>query len=223
MGEFQPGDIMRERTRRVHQVLDTIPQNQYVDGYIDPTGKAGFRNPVRPVVGDGLTAVVKKLQIVQGVELGAALGRSGLHMALGGLQELDTVEFDSEAARTAQANFNAAGLRFMVHNMDSGDFTRTWADPIDFLFIDHAKERYLEDFQTLEPYLSPTALILMDNTFNRASECKDAVAYVADRYYASIFTEPSTGGETTGLLIASLDRQTFDTAFNTFIDVRSEA
>lgn len=206
---------------RIAAVLQTIPNEQYVDGYVDPHGKTGYRNPVREVVGVGLTNVVEALGIKSGVELGTALGRSGLHFALGGLERLDTVEFEGEAAVAAQHNFDNAGLDgFQVFNGDSGDFTATYNKPVEMVFIDHAKERYLEDFQNLEANLTPNALILMDNTFNRASECATAVAYVADRYYSAIFTEPSTGGESTGLLVASRDRATFDAAFSTLIDTR---
>jgi predicted O-methyltransferase YrrM len=210
---------------QILEVLASIPNEQYADGYVDPKGKAGFRNPVREVVGAGLTAVVEKLGITSGVELGTALGRSGLHFALGGLRKLDTAEFDAEAAAEAQDNFAKAGLDgFVVWQGDSGAFTEAYAeDGIEMVFIDHAKERYLEDFKNLEAQLAPDALVLMDNTFNRAAECKDAVAYVADNYFCAIFTEPSTGGESTGLLVASKDREVFDQAFEALIDVRAEA
>lgn len=207
--------------QRIEAILAEIPQEQYTDAYTDPKGKQGFRNPVRPVIAEGLTKVTRMLSPTQGVELGTALGSSGLRMALGGLPRLDSVEFDPEAARIAQDNFNRAGLPgFKVHNSDSGEFTHGWYKPIDLLFIDHAKERYLEDLQALERHLRPSSLVLLDNTFNRASECKDAVAYVADNYYAAIFTEPPTGGESTGLLVASKDRQVFDIAFSTLMDSR---
>lgn len=212
----------KENMDNIRAVLATIPQEQYVDAYTDNRGKNGYRNPVRPVIAEGLTAIVKRLGLKNGVELGTALGSSGLRMALGGLETLDTNEFDPEAAATARENFAAAGLPgFRVHNMDSQQFTDSWSGPIDLLFVDHAKERYLEDFQALEPYLTENALVLMDNTFNRATECKDAVAYVADGYYSSIFTEPSTGGETTGLLVASHSREVFESAMSALLDVRS--
>lgn len=209
---------------RIRQVRDQIPNEQYATEYTDKEAKHGWRNPVREVVGKGLTEVVKRLGIKTGVEFGTALGRSGLHFAEGGLKELDTVEFDAEAAVESQGNFRAAGLEgFRVHNMDSGDFANGWdKEGVGMVFIDHAKERYLPDFQAIEPYLAPDALILMDNTFNRATECKDAVAYVADGYYAAIFTEPATDGESTGLLVASRDRDVFDRAFEALMDVRGE-
>lgn len=204
----------------IDAVLATIPQEQYAATYKDVKGKEGWRNPVRPVVAEGLTRIVETLGFQNGVELGTALGSSGLRMAKGGLKHLDTVEFDREAAEIAQANFGKAGVPYMVYNMDSGDFVRDHQSPIDLLFIDHAKERYLEDLQGLEPHLEPKALVLLDNTFNRASECKDAVAYVADNYFSAIFTEPPTGGETTGLLVASKDRYTFNMAMKCLLDVR---
>lgn len=223
MEKLKGGEFVDKQ--RIESVLADIPNEQYVDGYVDPKGKQGFRNPVREVVGRGLTALVENLAIKNGVELGTALGRSGLHMALGGLEQLDTVEFDIDAARQAHDNFAKAGLNdFRVHNADSGEFTRNWQTPgrVELLFIDHAKERYLEDLQAMEGSLAPDALVLLDNTFNRASECKDAVAYVADNYYAAIFVEPPTGGETTGLLVASKDRSVFDAAMRILTDVRSD-
>lgn len=211
-------------TQRIQEVLDTIPNEQYTTEYVDPADKKGFRNPVREVVGKGLTELVKRLGIKSGVEFGTALGRSGLHFALGGLTRLDTVEFDEEASKESQANFDRAGLEgFKVWNTDSGAFGRVWEEPeVGMVFIDHAKERYLEDFKAIEPYLAPDALILLDNSFNRQPETKDAVAYVADNYYSFIFTEPSTEGETTGLLVASADRDVIDEAYAALMDVRGE-
>lgn len=213
------------RRKKILEVLSTIPQEQNVQGYVDVKGKEGFRNPVRPFVGKGLEDLARRIPLRKGVELGTALGRSGLHFALGGVKELDTVEFDPEAAGIAQRNFKDAGVLFDVHCMDSGKFTTEYdGGPIDFVFIDHAKERYLEDFQALEPNLTSVGLVLMDNTFNRASECAEAVAYVSANYYSFMFTEPPTGqdGVTTGLLVASKDRRVVQEAFNTLMDVRNE-
>lgn len=215
------------RREQIEAVLATIPEEQNVKGYVDPKGKKGFQNPVRPVVGRALERLSRDVPLRRGVELGTALGRSGLMFALGGVRELDTVEFEKWAADTATENFAKAGVSgFNVHNMDSGTFTAEFDKPIDFVFIDHAKERYLEDLQNLEPQLSENALVLMDNTFNRAAECADAVAYVAEQYpYCFMFTEPPTGkdGVTTGLLVASKSRATATTAFKTLMDVRAEA
>lgn len=208
---------------RITKVLAGIPDEQNVDPYTDTKGKEGFRNPVRPAVGEGLTELVARLKLRKGVELGTALGRSGLHMALGGLEQLATVEFDSDAAEQARDHFAAAGLpKFVVHNMDSEEFTRQWHHPIDLLFIDHAKDRYLGDLQALEAYLTPNALVLLDNAYNRADALQECAAYVAGNYHAAIFMEPPTGkdGVTTGLLVASKDRATFDIAMQTLENVR---
>jgi predicted O-methyltransferase YrrM len=211
--------------QRMLDVLATIPQEQYTDGYTDPTGKEGFRNPVRPIVAEGLTRIVELLKPERAVELGTALGSSGIRFGLGGLKILDTVEFDPEAAQIAQTNFANAGLNgFRVHNMDSGEFVKNWDAIIDLIFIDHAKPRYLEDLQALEGSLTPTGLVLLDNTYNRQPECKDAVAYVADNYFSGIFTEPPSPGvdgpESTGLMVASKDREVFDQAWKVLMDVR---
>ena len=209
---------------RIEAVLATIPQEQYTDGYVDPTGKEGFRNPVREVVGRGLTILTQRLGIKSVTELGTALGSSGLRFALGGVTELDTVEFDPEASNIAQGNFEKAGLDgFKVHNKDSGVFVAEYSKVIEALFIDHAKPRYLGDLQGLEHLLTSKAVVLLDNTFNRQPETKDAAAYVADNYFSGIFTEPSTGGETTGLMVASKDREVFDIAWTALMDVRGDA
>ena len=216
--------MIQDQRAKIEAVLATIPQEQYADAYVDPTGKEGFRNPVRPIVALGLTEIVARLNITDGTELGTALGSSGGRMGLGGLLRLDTVEYEAEAAAQARKNFEAMGLsEFVVHNMDSGLFVAEYKKPIPFLFIDHAKPRYLDDLRGLEHLLTPNAIVLLDNTFNRQLETKDAAAYVADNYYSGIFTEPSTGGETTGLMIASKDREVFDTAWAALMDVRAIA
>lgn len=204
---------------QIKAVLDSIPNQQYTDGYVDPTGKEGFRNPVREGVGKGLEAIVARLQPQRAVELGTALGRSGLHMALGGLRELHTVEFDAEAAGIAQKNFELAGLDgFRVYHQDSGEFSRDFEQTIDLLFIDHAKPRYLEDLQSLELRLALGGLVLLDNMFNRQPETKDAAAYVADNYICGIYMEPPTEGETTGLMVASKSRPVFDAAWGELLE-----
>jgi predicted O-methyltransferase YrrM len=232
--QYPGGNETMVDNAQIKAVLDTIPNEQYAVSYHDPHGKDGYRNPVREVVGEGLTALVGNLQLskphqIVGVELGTALGRSGLHMALGGMRNLYTVEFDTDAAETAKANFDAAGLAtYSVYNGDSGEFTENYnGAPVDLLFVDHAKERYLPDFKNIESHLTDDALILMDNSFNRQPETKDAVAYVSDNYYAAIFTEPSSGAqegttETTGLLVASKSREVFDLAFSTLMTVRGQ-
>jgi len=217
------GDYLMHESTKIREVLNRIPTDQYVEAnrYRDITGKEGFRNPVRAVVGKGLTRIVEQMGFKDAVELGTGPGSSGLHLALGGLRTLNTVEQDSEAAQIARTNFAEAELPgFTVHNMDSGRFIGEWVGSIQLVLFDHAKPRYLGDLQALEPFLDPNALVLMDNTYNRASECKDAVAYVADNYYSAIFTEPPTDGETTGLLVASKDRYTFNMAMKCLLDVR---
>lgn len=222
------GGRMDEEARRTQilSVLRTIPEEQYAQGYTDVKGKEGWRNPVREAIGMGLTELVRRFGFKDAVELGTALGRSGLQMFLGGLQHLRTVEMDREAAKVAQANFNKAGVEAVVFNMDSATYAAMHEGEIGLLFMDHAKPRTLPDLEALEPWLLPDALVLVDNSFNRSAEMQDAVAYVASNYYASIFTEPASKGrdgpETTGLLIASKDRATFDTAFRTMVDLRSE-
>lgn len=208
------------RTQKIQEVLATIPQEQYKDAYTDTKGVEGFRNPVRDGVARGITEIVEKLGFKSGVELGTALGSSGLHMALGGMERLDTVEMDPEAAGIAQRNFKDAGVGFTVHCMDSGSFIEGWNQPIDFLFIDHAKSRTLEDLVALEPYLAPNALVLVDNSSNRGHQMQDAIAHLGGNYHASIYLEAPTGGETTGLLVASKSRATYETAMTALEDTR---
>lgn len=217
---------MQEHRAQILKVLDNIPQDQNSDEnkYEDSKGKKGWSNPVRPVIGLGLEAIVRALNPKRGVELGTARGRSGLHMALGGLQILDTCEMQERMATEARNNFANAGIKFNVHNSDSSSFIASYTGEAEIAFIDHAKERTLEDLIALEPHLAEGALVLIDNSFNRASEMEEAVAYVGANYFCGIFTEPPTGEDqaVTGLLVASKDRATFDLAWSTLIDVRSQ-
>ena len=100
------------------------------------------------------------------LEVGTAIGYSGLHMAEQ-LREgrLVTLELDPERARQAHDAFERAGVTERVELVE-GDARETipaLAGPFDLLFVDAAKVEYRSYIELAESKLSPRALLIVDN------------------------------------------------------------
>jgi predicted O-methyltransferase YrrM len=100
------------------------------------------------------------------LEVGTAIGYSGLHMAEQ-LRDgrLVTLELDPDRARQAREAFERAGVADRVELVE-GDARETipaLAGPFDLLFVDAAKVEYRSYVELAEPQLSPHALLVIDN------------------------------------------------------------
>ena len=81
-----------------------------------------------------------------------------------------TTEFDPDKAQRAKRNLTAAGLAEWVE-FRVGDALETLSNPpreIDMIFLDGAKELYLDVLKLLEPHLRPLGIIASDNTIMMA-------------------------------------------------------
>jgi predicted O-methyltransferase YrrM len=137
------------------------------------------------------------------VEFGASFGISTLHLAAalrdsgGGC--LITTEHEPNKVAATRAVLTEAGLGDLVE-VRAGDARQTLAGdvpaPVDFLFLDGAKQMYLDVLRLLMPRLSPGAVVVADNA--DSSGARDYRAYVrtdaawvssatADRTEVSIF------------------------------------
>ncbi|WP_216897368.1 O-methyltransferase [Nocardia alni] len=113
------------------------------------------------------------------VEFGTSFGVSTLCLAAGlrdnGGGRVIGSEYEPTKAAAARASLAEAGLGDLVEIRD-GDARETLArdlpDQVDILFLDGAKEMYLEIVKLVEPNLSPTALIVVDNS-DRSPELLD--------------------------------------------------
>ncbi len=113
------------------------------------------------------------------VEFGTSFGVSTLCLAAGlrdnGGGLVIGTEYEPTKAAAARASLAEAGLGDLVDIRD-GDALETLArdlpDQVDILFLDGAKEMYLDIVRLVEPNLSPGALLIADNS-NRTPDLLD--------------------------------------------------
>ncbi len=100
------------------------------------------------------------------LEVGTAIGYSGLHMAEQlRAGRLVTLELDPDRARQARDAFEGAGVAERVELVegDARETIPTLTGPFDLLFVDAAKVEYRGYVELAEPKLSPRALLIVDN------------------------------------------------------------
>lgn len=141
--------------KRILAVLDEVDRNERYLG-------------VSPTDGRFLRQMTEAVGAKRVVELGTSTGYSGLWFTLalrttGG--HLVTHELDADRAKTARANFDAAGVSEFVTIIE-GDAHETVAqhqEPIDILFLDADKEGYIDYLEKLLPLVRPGGLVLAHN------------------------------------------------------------
>jgi predicted O-methyltransferase YrrM len=118
-------------------------------------------------VGKFLEVLVRATGAARVLEIGAAIGYSGLWLARGLPPDgqLFTIELDPERARMARAHFDEAGLGSRVHVMvgDAARLVHKVTGPFDLIFQDGHKPQYVELLDRLIALLGPRGLLVADN------------------------------------------------------------
>lgn len=142
----------------------------------------GFIPSIGPEKGKIVRDFLKEHGPKKVLEIGALYGYSAILIAsqLSHEGRLITVEADPEHARITRKNITKAGLedRIMVVEGLGKDVIPRLEGPFDMLFLDAAKEEYLDYLRLAEDKLSPGALIVADNAGIFAGEMKDYLEYV---------------------------------------------
>lgn len=109
-----------------------------------------------------LTVTVKPKRIL---EIGTAIGYSGLIMLLNGGAHLYTVDFDAAALDCARRNFKKFGVAERVHIMegDASDVLPMVEGKFELIFLDGPKGRYAEFLPYLVKLLAKGGVLLCDN------------------------------------------------------------
>lgn len=125
---------------------------------------------VAPETGKLLYVLVRACRPRTVVEFGTSFGVSALHLAAAlrdnGAGKLIATEVEPNKVAATRATLTEAGLADLVE-IREGDAMKTLAidlpRPIELLFLDGAKDLYLDVLSMLEPDLAPGALIVADN------------------------------------------------------------
>ncbi|HEY5706985.1 MAG TPA: class I SAM-dependent methyltransferase [Terrimicrobiaceae bacterium] len=125
---------------------------------------------VGPEFGHLLYSLARSAKAKTVVEFGTSFGISTIFLASAirdnGDGKVITTEFDPEKAERAKRNLTAAGLDEWVE-FCVGDALETLSNPpreIDMIFLDGAKQLYLDVLKLLEPHLRSLGIIASDNT-----------------------------------------------------------
>lgn len=165
-------------------LLNAEPANtstEFRNKFIDEFQRTGLNT----TPGDAmmLRILVASREAKRGVEVGAASGFGAINMGIafernGG--HLYTLEIDPKRAADTRANLKKVGLEKTVTCLegDALETLKTIEGPIDFVFIDAAKEQYLGYLKILEPKLVPGAVVVGDNVIKLERNMKDFLEYV---------------------------------------------
>ena len=126
------------------------------------------------------------------VEFGTSFGISTIYLAAAAADTGGKVtgsEYHASKAEKARANLADAGLAAQA-DIRIGDARQTLADiegPIDLLFLDGAKDLYIEILKMLEDRLRPGSLVITDNA-DHLTEDEGFLRHVGDggRYLTTL-------------------------------------
>lgn len=88
---------------------------------------------------------------------------------------IHTIEFSDYRADIARQTFKQTSTEQYIHLFQGKivDFLQEWSQPIDLLFIDADKPRYLSHFKQVERFLTRGSLVIADNILDNPQKVAD--------------------------------------------------
>jgi predicted O-methyltransferase YrrM len=131
-------------------------------------------------------ALCRALRATRVVEAGTSFGVSTLYLAAavrdnGGGAVIAT-EYESDKAKVARRNFEAAGLAQFIdlREGDLNDTLKTIEGPVDFMLLDIWTEAVMPAITAVAPHLRPGAIVIADNTVSARRGYEAYFAFLAD-------------------------------------------
>ncbi|MGL5977506.1 MAG: O-methyltransferase [Erysipelotrichaceae bacterium] len=113
---------------------------------------------------DFLTKFISEENVLSILEIGSAIGYSGIMMAKQNPNiKLVTMEIDPERFAKAKEYVNRADMENQIELLFGDALTIEVSGSFDLIFIDAAKAQYIKFFERYEAYLSKHGFILTDN------------------------------------------------------------
>lgn len=164
----------------VQSVIERLEEmSKQGESYANAEGRHGWRNPIRSDTGPLLRKEVSDRNPMRMLEVGTAHGLSALYLVQGWAnlegRRLDTIEFDEEVAKAAQARFDALGLPVVVHIGEAQEVIAGMSEAasFDLVFLDAQKSHYGPQWRLLTDrgLVGPGTVLLVDNVIDRKAEC----------------------------------------------------
>lgn len=177
---------------------------------LDPVREIAAREET-PVVSDTGAQLLRQLVLMTKpkriLEIGTAVGYSGLIMLLSSDAVLYTVDFDADALEIARKNFEKYGMtdRVRIYEGDASDIVPMIEGEFDFIFLDGPKGRYYEFLPYIKKMMKPRSVLLADNVlYSGRMSGEDVVPKskrtIADRLAIYINTITGDGDFITSIL-----------------------
>ncbi len=143
---------------------------------------------IGPEKAEFLVEVVTKKRPKLVVEMGTAIGYSGLWIAKT-LEECDggkmiTIELNPARSEEAGKNFEAAGLSHRIERRigDASELCKDIEGPVDLFFLDGGFNNYHPSFLALQPNLDNEAVLLADNVHIGENDMQDYLEHVRSNF-----------------------------------------
>ena len=161
-------------SQQADEVLETIQQAQ----------KHTFLPIIGKDKGQVLVRIVQSENPQRILEIGTLVGYSAILMAkhLPEGAKIVSVEVDKNAAESARENIEEAGLAEKIELVvgDARHEIKKLKEKFDVLFLDAAKEQYLEYLKLAEPKLKEGAIVVADNVKIFKDDMADFLEYVRE-------------------------------------------
>ncbi|OGN95918.1 MAG: hypothetical protein A2Z77_04155 [Chloroflexi bacterium RBG_13_51_36] len=149
---------------------------------IEKLSKRTFLPILGPEKGKHLVGTVKRFNVKNVLEIGTLIGYSAILIALNLPQEgrIVTIEMDPESARRAEKNIQRAGLadKIEVHIGNALALIPRMNGNFEMVFLDAAKDEYLEYLKLSENKLRRGGVVFADNVKTPTHEMRDYLNYV---------------------------------------------
>lgn len=102
------------------------------------------------------------------LEIGTAIGYSSIAMATNtNCEHIDTIEIDAERYSLAVENIKSANLtqKITPYLLDAMDYLKNCTKKYDFIYLDGAKNQYINYLPYLVKILNPNGIIMADNLY----------------------------------------------------------
>ena len=155
---------------------------------------------IGPVKGKYLAETVRKYNVKKVLEIGALIGYSAILMATNLPEDgkIHTVEINPRSADLAKKNIQKAGFedKVVIHVGDALDVIPTIDEEFDMVFLDAAKDEYIDYLKLAEPKLKKGGVVFADNVKMFASAMKNFLDYVRNSgKYRSEFIDVGFDGD----------------------------
>jgi len=114
-----------------------------------------------------LAELIRRVRPKRVLEVGTLIGYSAIVMGkeLEGDAEMITIEIDEDEAKLARENIRASGIKPRVEVLigDALELIPKLKGSFDFVFLDAAKDEYLDYLRLVEPKLHKGSMIVADN------------------------------------------------------------